>query len=383
MTSQEWLWKNSTNKSVQCCGKVPLNKVNDVSLQARKVDGGIQGRFSGLARCANAHLCPMCSTAIHAGRAEDISRALSTWNERHPGSTVAFLTLTMRHNKGDSLADLWNALSYAWGRVTSGKSWVKAQGDYGLGGWVRVVEVTHGSNGWHIHIHAALLSEKRLSKADLEGLGDSVWTRWEAGLNAKGLSALKGVGVDIRRGFGSSGLGKYLAKMANTGLASEIAQGSEKEAKGGNRTPFAVLRDLSQGVPGSGTYDVDVLVWREWEKASRNRRSITWSGWLRDNLGLGQERTDEELARDVEEEERPETVLLIPAEDWKQLRRLPDGRARVLETLETSGVGAVTALLDRWGIGWRPPNPFRDEPPWDPDIVPACRRGRWTDRSSA
>lgn len=371
MASQEWLWSNSSRKSVRCCGKVPLNGVNAVSLQATKVEGGgVRGRFAGLRQCANAHVCPVCSSVINAGRADEVARALTKWREVHPGGSVAFLTLTMRHQQGDSLADLWDALSYAWGRVTGGKAWVNDQTRYGLGGWVRVVETTHGTHGWHIHIHAALLSDKPLDQEALTSLGDSVWRRWEAGLKARDLSALKGPGVDIRRGYGNSGLARYFTKAANVGLASELTQGNAKESKNGNRTPFAILADLSQGVPGTEAYDRDECIWREWEQASRNRRTIAWSGRLRDDLGLEQERTDEELARDLEEEVKPETVLLIDAEDWKQLRARRGGRSQVLETLETQGVAAVAALLDGWGIRWRPPNPFRDEPPWRPDNAP-------------
>lgn len=358
MASQEWLWRNSSRKSVRCCGKVPFGTL--VALQTVAGASGAQARFGGLARCANAHLCPVCSAAINAGRAEEVETALAKWRTKHAGCSVAFVTLTMRHRKGQALTDLWSALSYAWGRVTGGKAWVNDQATYDLGGWVRVVETTHGANGWHVHIHAALLSRRHLTDGDLVALGQSVWSRWEKGLDARGLSALQGVGVDVRRAFGTSGLAAYFTKAANAGLAAEVTGGHAKTAKKGNRTPFAILADLAAAEPPRGTaagshYARDLAIWAEWEHASRGRRVITWSGRLRDDLGMGQERTDEELARDIEEEAKPETVLLIEVEDWKRLVKRPGRRATLLEAMEDQGVSAVLGLLGQWAIPWRPP----------------------------
>jgi len=361
MASQEWLWRNSGRKSVRCCGKVPFAGAGMVALQTvPDRNGDTRAWFGGLARCANAHLCPVCSAAINAGRAEEVESALAKWRAQNPGGSVAFLTLTMRHRKGQALTDLWAALSYAWGRVTGGKAWVTDQATYALGGWVRVVETTHGDNGWHIHIHAALLSRRHLSDGDLVALGQQVWGRWEAGLTARGLSALQGVGVDVRRAFGTSGLAAYFTKAANAGLAAEVTRGDMKTARRGNRTPFAILSDLVAGEPVRGhdpspSYSRDLAIWTEWEQGSRGRRVITWSGRLRDDLGMGQERTDEELARDIEEETKPETVLLVPGDDWKRLVRRPGARADVLDAMEAQGIEAVLDLLASWDISWRPP----------------------------
>jgi hypothetical protein len=38
------------------------------------------------------------------------------------------------------------------------------------------------------------------------------------------------------------------------------------------------------------------LTWWEWEKASKGRRQIAWSKWLREWADLGREQTDEEIA---------------------------------------------------------------------------------------
>uniref|UniRef100_UPI0037CA0D74 hypothetical protein n=1 Tax=Ornithinimicrobium sufpigmenti TaxID=2508882 RepID=UPI0037CA0D74 len=70
-----------------------------------------------------------------------------------------------------------------------------------------------------------------------------------------------------------------------------------------------VLRDLVEGDRGVVRDDVDPAefeavmaedraIWGEWERSSHGRRQITWSGGFRDLLGLGAERTDEELAED-------------------------------------------------------------------------------------
>ena len=34
----------------------------------------------------------------------------------------------------------------------------------GCVGWVRTVEVTHGANGWHVHVHALLIWKNQVDQ---------------------------------------------------------------------------------------------------------------------------------------------------------------------------------------------------------------------------
>jgi hypothetical protein len=86
------------------------------------------------------------------GTSEELSQVMRT--VLTSGGSASLITLTMRHHAGHKLKDLWQALSAAWRGVISGKQWIADQELGGLLGWVRVVEATHGRNGWHLHVHA-------------------------------------------------------------------------------------------------------------------------------------------------------------------------------------------------------------------------------------
>ena len=98
------------------------------------------------------------------------------------GHTVAMVTLTLRHHEGHRLRDSWTAASKGWGRVTSGRRWEKTSARFGMLGFARAIEVTHGENGWHPHIHAVLVLDGPVSVQMVQLLGDEMFEAWEKGL---------------------------------------------------------------------------------------------------------------------------------------------------------------------------------------------------------
>lgn len=320
-------------------------------------EAGKHATYEGLETCGSAAACPVCSSRINAKRADDVRQALERWGTRHPGSTVGFLTLTMRHNKRDTLTQLWDGLAYAWGRVTSGKGWRLLKDRHGLGGYIRVIEATHGANGWHLHIHAALLFSARLTAAELETVRGEMFARWVTGLEAKGLTALDGPGADLRRSYSDSGLGRYFTKMAE-----ELTGSHAKKAAGGGRTPFSILGDLATlDAPGGCP---DALLWHEWVRVSKQRRMITWSRGLRDALEMDDELTDEEAAQDDGTEVERYTLALIHRKDWAQLVKA-GATLKLLGKLEAAArdwdSSTAREVLAAWlgvdGFLWVEPDP--------------------------
>lgn len=336
--ARSWLWEHSSLRRVQECGRFPLPNEEAVSL-VRGADG--RAFFRGLMTCGSSGSCPVCAAKVRAARAVEVEQALGRW--RKSGGDVLFVTFTMRHHSGQGLAQLWDALSYAWGRVTSGKGWKEAKEAHGLAGYVRVVEATHGDNGWHLHIHAAMPTTHALTLEEQKALNATLYKRWTDGLAKHGLTAWKGPGVDIRRTYSDSGLGRYMAKAA-----AELTRGDVKEGKG--RTPFRILFDLADG---SGTAR-DARLWAEWEKVSAGRRFISWSRNLRELVG--QEMSDDELAA-AEETGEAEVVAVFTHTGWRQLlgRGGVGAVVALLDLVETSGPAAARIALDKWGIRWGPP----------------------------
>ncbi|MCX6463786.1 MAG: protein rep [Pseudonocardiales bacterium] len=304
-------------------------------------EGVRRAGVAGLQSCGSPWACPVCARTIAGQRTDELREVLDA--VAAAGGSVHLLTFTMRHHAGQALADLWAGLSTAWRAVTSGRAVERERATFGLLGMVRVVEATHGENGWHLHVHALVAFDGPVSRELAQELGGAMFGRWERALVRKGFAAPledRG-GLDVRpvdMGVGSrDAVAEYLSK-----ITCEITGGSAKEGRRGNRSPFAVLRDAL----ATGLAD-DVELWWEWERVSRGRRQVAWSKGFREWAGARRELTDEEIA---EQDHGGTDVLAVDPESWPALRpRL----AELLDVAERDGPAAAGAWLSERGIGWR------------------------------
>jgi hypothetical protein len=329
---------------------------------AVKLSEGTAG-LSGVQTCGSPWACPVCSQKIMTQRAADVQEAVTRWHKGHMvdygygkaevKGRIVFATFTMRHSARQELATLWDGLSGGWHEVIDGRDWREDQERFGVLlprevksgvnkgeirygrriNFVRAVEVTHGRNGWHVHIHSLLFVKDGITDDEVSALGDSMFSRWSDALVAQGLRApSRENGVDVRlvRRDDSNGLGDYFSKnvyvgrVEESGAGWEIAGAAGKKARRGNRTPFQILADI---VIDGDADDLDL--WREYETGSFNRRQMTWSGTLRDVLDLQPEKTDKNI---VEEDHGGEVVLRIPKELWYGV--ISWNIARLLELVE-------------------------------------------------
>jgi hypothetical protein len=301
--------------------------------------------YAGLASCGSVWACPVCAAKVAAERSAELRAVLRAVLEA--GGSASLMTFTMRHTRADRLADCWSAVSAAWGRVTSGKQWQADQAAGGMLGWARVVEVTDGANGWHVHVHVLVCWDRPVSEAFAAHVGARMWGRWSRALGRRGFDSvvladdydeMRG-GLNVRMATLDDSLADYFTK-----LAFEVTGAHAKEGRAGGRTPFEILADAVMGEAAS------IDRWWEWEAASKDRRQLTWSGGqynLRRLAGLGRERTDAEIA---EEELGGDDVLALDANTWGVLRgsRLA---LDLLEVVELAGVAAGAGWLERRGLG--------------------------------
>ncbi|WP_459589860.1 protein rep [Corynebacterium camporealensis] len=302
----------------------------------------------------------MCAAKVAAHRSEEVGTALKTHIDQ--GKSVLFVTLTVRHHQGQKLSEVWSVVSKAWSAVHRTGSWrgtKRSIGDvqrYGVRGWVRAVEVTHGESGWHVHAHVAVLLNRELSEQERNEFGASMFDRWERACVRAGFEApIKEKGFDIRPVVpgkrAGQAIGLYLAKAGLQSVGAEIGAGSSKEAKGSNRTPFQVLKDIQDSNEESAEYERDLQIWREWESGSHGRRQVSWSRGLRDELALDEEKTDEEIA---DEEHDGYIVGAIPSEHWPEARRDIKMRCALFRAVENEdepekAAQAVRVVLGAYG----------------------------------
>ena len=372
---------------------------------------GAPAGFAGLATCGSVWACPVCSARIGAARSSSLGDLL-TWATTS-GHTVAMLTLTARHHRGQRLADLWSSLSDAWRFL--GRGWgseteaafVKrveknqaAWDDYFAGlrrkprktpdeltrriglleelgslGYVRAAEVTHGKSGWHVHYHCVLVLDSTKLPHGLEDRDDRladaqsrIFALWEKGLARNGLTAVEtvteadgstaSVGADLRIMHGSevaNVLGTYLTKSTDAVAASRdeanriAAETTLGALKKGRRSSRTPFQILADITEIGDADDADL--WREWVAASRGRVQLVWSNGLAELAKVADaEKTDDEI---VAEEIGTEDLFRLPADTWHAIRATST-RFDLLEAIERGGRDAGTALLESLGLHWTP-----------------------------
>jgi hypothetical protein len=287
---------------------------------------------------------------VRAERAEDVKAAVEWHCGQYGADAAVLLTLTVRHHYGDDLRALRAGIADAFRRLTRGKPWKQFKARVGLVGDIRALEVTHGENGFHPHIHAILLVRhpEAIDANHVAWLGER-WAR--VVVRALGEAAEpNGHGLDVAPLHHA----EYITKL---GLALEVTGGA-KRGRAGHRTFWQVLEDI--GAAGALAHDErsaeeiaenraeDIYIARTFSEAMKGARMLTWSRGLRSAAGLDEERTDDDIVEDAEV-----GVPVVAFPTWETWRDVPGLPAAVLTAGERGGVEAVEALLV-WRLGPAP-----------------------------
>ena len=310
------------------CGLHLRFGLHDVAVE-RHPDG--YAYTTGLQTCGSVWACPICSFKIRMKRATELAVAIAIHRSR--GGSVFLLTLTTQHTWGEALGSVWSDVQDVWAFITSHYRYRKLKEELGMG-FVRTIEVMHGHNGWHPHLHILLFTDVPVDRFDDAPVFDRIaktfhdlWVRRM--VEHHGRDVRSSYGVDLRpvKDDGADGVGMYCTKA---GYEVAMADGKEGRTRT-SRHPFAIAYDAVE------TGDTaDIALFREWVRGSHGRHMWSWSQGLRQKLGLGDEKTDEELA--AETDETIERVCTISPRLWKQIVMTRIGlRAQFLSILDDEG----------------------------------------------
>ena len=331
------LWHRSSIDRCRQCGRATIG--GDVSM----IDNAGVSHYRGLVTCGSIWACPVCSAKIRNARAQEIAAAAASWHQA--GNTVLMVTLTAPHDLGMPLADLLPVIAKGFTSVIAGRAWLRLKDRIRIAGQIRSVEVTHGPNGWHPHLHVLVFIDGQAGAEHLALLGVHVRSKWRRFIVRAGYrppSDLHGVKIDVCTSAAEAGL--YIAKTQDgKSPGNEMARADLKSGRAGHRTPFELLGEIAD------TGDLAGLpLWHEYEKATKRHQAITWSKGLRKLLlGLEPERTDEEIAAD---EVGGDLVLEISREAWREVTRHLGLETRLLEAFEVGGPDQVVALAAHYGL---------------------------------
>ena len=273
------------------CGR-PIGSSDVGMMVGYDADGHRKASYQGVEHCASVWVCPECAWKILHERGTEVHEAM----ERHfavEGHMGLLVTCTARHHKGQALSALLDAESTTWSYVTGSRRYRRWAKEHGLIGFIKTLEITVGENGWHPHFHMIPLFDRMLSEEEIDEYEQMVSELWARGLVKNGLEAPNEHGVDVKP-IGADwqrAAADYVTKYV-LGFADEVSNPDAKTAKMGNRTPWQLL----------DTGDVeDVEKWQEYGTATKGKRRVYMTPGLRDKLGMGKSKTDEEI---IEEEAR-------------------------------------------------------------------------------
>lgn len=370
--------KLTKNSRVQMCGRAGARpdgsvvlRVTDATGTAAQAHTGATGRvagFGGIFHCGNVWLCQECARRVAAERASELQAVLTHYLCR--GGWAVLVTLTMRHHRYHGLEQCRAAVSKGWKAVTSGGAWQADKEITDYAGFCRSLEVTESPvNGWHVHVHAVLVFNSRPDRDTLEQVTDGMFRRWSAAVMRAGMPApTEDYGLDVQH-LDLDAAPAQLAEQSRTwaryitkGIAQETLLGVAKEARGTNRSIRQLMRDAlvpqawEDPVSHEIVHTVDLTArkrLKEYERVMSGARQVTWSQRehnIRKIAGLGEDRSDEEIARD---ELEGEDVAVLPSDSW---RTVEPRATELLSVTEREGPDGARRWLDQLGVEWWRPS---------------------------
>lgn len=324
-----------------------------------------RARYRKLQTCGSVWVCPVCAPIIAERRAEEIRNGLAALNDQ--GGSAAFATLTVSHGRGDSLERILEGFLAAFRYLTAKPSYKRLKARYGVIGYVRVLEVTHGRNGWHPHAHLLFCFERVVSPGDLAAFADALYPLWEAAAAREGLVMRRAYGLHVVPAYGT--VEEYLAKFGRApswDIARELTKGHVKAGRSVagtvQLTPMQLLEAAHAGDDRCGR------LFAEFGERFVGKAQLYWSPGLRARL-----LPDDQAVSDAEvvaaSDEAARVALELSVSEWEAVKRLPHGRTRVLDLVEVArGDGGQARAFVLEAVALYPAPARRDLTRMAPDL---------------
>jgi hypothetical protein len=362
---------------------LPENKRLNACMRATAVGAGYvltmhdpatgSANYRGLCRCADGKLCAVCAAQIGEGKRAELAEGVETcvaWNGPREGGAVYMVTYTCSHGLGDDLDATIKAFTEAKREMRQARAYREAREAFGNPRPVVAWETTWSPlNGWHYHVHELLfvldVEQQSITAAEFEAVARREWKHAAARHGLK----MNEHGFDFQATRGA--VADYIAKFGREparrpwGVEDEATKSGSKSGrvvvagakKSIHLTPFQLLGLLDEGITTIFGFDLAGL-FREYAAAVKGKPQIRWSPGLRKALGLGAEKTDEQLVEEAQEGAR--CLGMIPAEDWPIVVG-NDARADLLEQVRSGDFEQVRAWLAGLGVRYLAPLPEPDE----------------------
>ena len=296
--------------------------------------------LSGVETCGSVWNCPVCSLKISQRRAQQVSDIL-TWSQTRVDCAHGFLTLTTRHNKAEKCKDVKTRVLTAWRKVTQSRKYKEFGAES-----IRALEVKFSTlNGWHPHLHIALIAEQH-NQTELKNFVYSfVIPTYLRLIGCETLAANQ----KYKEIYGGTGVSDYITKWD---MSQELTQAHAKENLNNSYSPFGILHELSRQLVDWRDTDTTVLhielehAFIEYSKAFKGSKQLTISRKLKLKFKEFDLLTDEEICK---EEQASETKITITRELFKEIANIR-AQADILNSYQAGGLSLLQTCLLEMGI---------------------------------
>lgn len=301
--------------------------------------------FAGFECCGSVWGCPLCAPKITERRRVEVEAAIGT--AKALGFKVMLATFTVPHGMGSDVELIRKQMMQAWRRGTDSRAGKQMRKMIGLRGYIRVIEVTYGENGFHPHMHVLLVLDTSWSPEIIRRLWYPIWLD---GCRKSGLedpSEAHGVRVDD-----GERAAQYVTKW---GLDSELTKGHLKKGRK-SVNPWDLLRVHALGLDHNAiapelrevftALGIDEkragALFLTFFRAFKGSRQLYWSNGLRALLGLKKEKSDQEVA---EEEMDTAAALLATLTDEQRFDLVRTRQLPALLSLAEDSPGLIPEFL--------------------------------------
>lgn len=303
--------------AVCICGKFSRNDraSGDISVEVT-VAGKTTVR--GAQYCGSTWTCADCATHIGVTRGAFVERAITKLREE--GYRCVMTTMTVPHQLEESCGVVFDRLKAAHAKLDAHGSYRDLLKSLRYVGRVRVVEITHGDNGWHVHSHEIQAfhgtgedTTAEEDKAFAKTFQSDAFPTWD-----RIIRNLTGKAASLKHGFTAVPVwsaNDYVAKLPEHarkrdeenaqrkaerkptkdrwGASAEITKAHVKKAEGDGKTPWDILDDAHYGDAAARELFLD------YAKSTWNRTQFETTKVLRELLsGWGIELgSDAEIVR--------------------------------------------------------------------------------------
>jgi hypothetical protein len=296
--------------------------------------------YSGLQTCGSAWVCPVCSAKVRHERTLQLAHV--AMKQLDSGGGLTFPTLTLAHVQRDPLAVTLNHVLEGFRYVTGHRLYRNLRQSLGIEHVCKTVEITHGYNGWHPHIHGLMFSTAPLTLEQTRDVMATLWRLWNTYAEKNRLRVLipdRAVvvkRVDMQSERGIAALADYLFKVQDGyGIAAELVRADLKAGRSkSSRVPFDIAESAVKGNRR------DLALWHEYETATHHRRVMDWTKGSAKALGMGE--SDEDLAS----LEPGQMVYDLTPFEWDLICRYRK-RGEVLNVADDSGGEGVARTVER------------------------------------